>query len=332
MREKISLILTVLNEEAAVGELLGSLAHQTRPPDQVVVADGGSTDGTVDAVRRAAARLPFPVEVLELSGAGISAGRNAAVRAAHHSWIVCTDAGVRLDPAWLEALAGSLAAGAQAAAGAFLADPHSPFELAMGATVLPLAAELHPGRFLPSSRSVAFTRDLFEAVGGYPEWLDYGEDIVFDLAVMERGGFAWTPEAVAHFRPRSGLGGFFRQYFRYARGDGKALLWTRRHLLRYGVYLLGVPALVAAGWPGWALLAAGGLAYLRRPWGRLGELGRGWPAAAVLSAAAWVPLIRLVGDAAKMLGYPVGLVWRLRHRGRLPPRVRARGSAGGKVL
>ncbi|MEZ4683451.1 MAG: hypothetical protein R2932_55510, partial [Caldilineaceae bacterium] len=33
-----------------------------------------------------------------------------------------------------------------------------------------------------------------------------------------------------------------------------------------------------------------------------------------LGAAALVPVIRLVGDAAKMVGYPVGLWWRWRRR------------------
>ena len=37
-------------------------------------------------------------------------------------------------------------------------------------------------------------------------------------------------------------------------------------------------------------------------------------ALARLQALAWVPIIRLVGDGAKMVGYPVGVVWRLRRR------------------
>jgi hypothetical protein len=36
------------------------------------------------------------------------------------------------------------------------------------------------------------------------------------------------------------------------------------------------------------------------------------------AAALWVPIIRVTGDLAKMAGYPVGVVWRLRRRGQLP--------------
>jgi hypothetical protein len=32
-----------------------------------------------------------------------------------------------------------------------------------------------------------------------------------------------------------------------------------------------------------------------------------------LAALSWVPAVRLVGDVAKMIGYPVGVFWRLRH-------------------
>ena len=35
-------------------------------------------------------------------------------------------------------------------------------------------------------------------------------------------------------------------------------------------------------------------------------------------ALAWAPVIRVVGDVAKMLGYPVGVWWRWRHAPRTP--------------
>src|ERR1051326_5124056 len=52
--------------------------------------------------------------------------------------------------------------------------------------------------------------------------------------------FAFAPEAIAWFRPRPSLAAFFRQYYRYARGDGKADLWRARHTIRYATYLTAV--------------------------------------------------------------------------------------------
>ena len=51
----------------------------------------------------------------------------------------------------------------------------------------PTRDEVDPATFLPSSRSVAFRKAAWAAVGGYPEWLDYCEDLVFDLSLRERG-------------------------------------------------------------------------------------------------------------------------------------------------
>ncbi len=49
---KLSVIIPTLNEERHVGALLSDVASQARKPDEVLVVDGGSTDGTVAIVRR----------------------------------------------------------------------------------------------------------------------------------------------------------------------------------------------------------------------------------------------------------------------------------------
>jgi len=189
----------------------------------------------------------------------------------------------------------------------------------MGATVLPDLSEIDPERFLPSSRSLAFLKSAWADAGGYPEWLDYGEDIVFDLALQERHGpFPFRRRAIAYFRPRSGLRAFFKQYFLYARGDGKANLWPLRHAIRYATYLIALPLLLTSLWrgkrAGWIGLLLGGVAYCSRPALRLWPLTHGWRLWPRLRVFALIPIIRLVGDVAKMCGYPVGVVWRLRRR------------------
>ena len=191
-----------------------------------------------------------------------------------------------------------------------IAQADAAFERALGATTLPTLDDVNPSGFLPSSRSVLFRRQAWERVGGYPEWLDYGEDLVFDLALRgNRCRFAFAPSAIAHFRPRRSLAAFFRQYYLYARGDGKAGLWPRRHAVRYATYLLA--SLVVARSRRWAwLLVLGGLAYTRRPYCRL-DLTR-LTVRDQVAAVGLVPVIRLVGDVAKMLGYPVGIGWRVR--------------------
>lgn len=314
----VSVVMTVKNEAMSLPRLLDSLIQQTRLPDEVVVCDGGSTDGTLEVLELY--RQWLPLKLIVAPGSNISQGRNRAIAAAEGPLIAVTDGGVVLSPVWLEALSRPLAHDrAPAVAGWFEADPYTDFEVVMGATVLPALPDVEPETFLPSSRSVAFLKSAWEAIGGYPEWLDYGEDLVFDLALRETyGPFAFAPKAVAYFRPRSSLRALFRQYYHYARGDGKANLWPWRHLVRYLTYLVLLPTLLRliwrGRWPGWVGLLAGGSAYCYRPARRLWAATFRWRPPARLRAFALIPVIRLVGDVAKMVGYPLGLWWRLRRR------------------
>ncbi len=317
----ISLISTVLNEGDSIHYLLDSIAAETCQPDEVIFVDGGSHDQTVSIIQSYANRLP--VRVLVEPGCNISTGRNRAIASAQGDIIAVTDAGVTLAPDWLQRITEPLVNNpdVQVVSGFFEADPRNAFEAAMGATVLPLRDEINPATFLPSSRSVAFRKSAWEAVGGYPEWLDYCEDLIFDLRLKRRSPpLAFAPDAVAHFRPRGSLPAYFSQYYRYARGDGKADLWRKRHAARYLTYLTLVPSILLLGSLTqpllWLLVVPGAAVYLRQPYRRLPIVLKRLPRASTLDwlyAIALVPVIRVVGDVAKMIGYPVGWVWRLRH-------------------
>jgi len=322
---RVSLIMTLLNEAESLPALFASIAFQSRPPDQIVVVDAGSSDATLTLLAEYAINLP--VQVVSAPGVNIAQGRNLAIAAAEGEVIAATDGGVRLSREWLaELIAPFSEASVQAVSGFFQADPQTTFEVALGATTLPDLAEIEPAHFLPSSRSIAFRKTAWQTVGGYPEWLDYCEDLLFDFALRAYTGapFPFAAAAVASYRPRSNLRSFWRQYYRYARGDGKADLWRRRHTIRYATYTLG-PLLAGLamfkpqrfGWLGYLLLA-GAATYCATPYRRL------WPRLTTLAplqrlaAVALVPLIRLVGDVAKLAGYPVGVWWRLRGRRRSP--------------
>lgn len=302
-----------------MAELAQSLIAQTRHPDEVIVSDGGSTDMTVETLRSVAGDR-LNLQILNIPGSNIAEGRNAAIGRAAGDVIAVTDAGVLLKPTWLEQLVAPFEkrpGKVDVVSGFFEPAPRTIFEIAMGATILPTRDEINPARFLPSSRSVAFTKDAWRRAGGYPEWLDFCEDVVFDLALRRNGCvFAWAPGAVALLRPRSSLRSFWQQYFRYARGDGKAGLWPRRHAVRYASYAGGLALLLAARKKQRFLVPflAAAAFHLKRPYQRLLPWLEGLGPLQKTEAIAWVPAIRFVGDLAKMAGYPVGVLWRLRQR------------------
>lgn len=316
---KISVIATVLNEEASLPFLLDSLMEQTTQADEIVVVDGGSTDRTVEVLMGYAERLP--IKIIEYAGCNISEGRNRAITAATYPIIAVTDAGVKVMPEWLEKITRPIREGkAKTVGGWFESDPHTDFEVVMGATVLPDVSQVDPNKFLPPNRSIAYTKDVWERAGGYPEWLDYCEDLVFNIAVKKTEGvFFFVPDAVVQFRPRGSFRSFFKQYYLYARGDGKADLWRKRHAIRYVTYLFALPVLLFAmiknGAAGLLLLFAGGV-YCWQAWKRLGRAmkTRNWSGWQKCQGVLLVPILRMVGDVAKMIGYPVGVLWRSKHR------------------
>lgn len=312
--QAVSLIATVRNEEGTIADLLDSIVGQTRPPEEVVINDCRCADRTMEIVAQYRGRLPLRTTA---GGENIAQGRNVAIRAAQGPLIACTDAGLSLDPRWLEEIVAPLERDeADLVAGFFRPDPRTHWERVLGAVAYPRLEEVDPERFLPAGQSMAFRRALWETIGGFPEDQPYCEDLVFAQRAL-RAGYrkAFAPGAIVHFRPRRSLGAFFRQYRNYAYGDGLARLWPRRHALRYGSYAAGL-ALVVAGWwrPWlWGGLLLGAAAYLERYYRRLWSVQRELPRRWRVLALFLVPLVRLTGDVAKMLGYPQGW-WKRRWR------------------
>jgi glycosyltransferase involved in cell wall biosynthesis len=95
---RLSVIIPTLNEERHIGSLLSDIAAQTREPEEVLVVDAGSADGTVAAARR----YGF-VRLLE-GAPPVACGRNLGGRSATGDVLVFLDADVRLREGFFEGL------------------------------------------------------------------------------------------------------------------------------------------------------------------------------------------------------------------------------------
>jgi glycosyltransferase involved in cell wall biosynthesis len=310
----VSLIMTVLNEEGSMMRVLDSISSQSALPSEIVIVDGGSSDTTVQIIENWARTAPCSVIARVRQGANISQGRNLAIDAATQDFIAVTDAGTILDRTWLEAIWKPLASGADVSSGFFRPAGDSFFSKLLADVTVPAFKEVRPDTFLPSSRSVAFRKQAWKDVGGYPEWLDYCEDLLFGMALRARGfSFVFAPDAEVAWAGRSSAGAFAKQYYRYSRGDGKASLWFKRHALRYGAY--GFLLIALARRSRWGIIGAAcvHLAYQSKFLRRVYTRRRNDTLECQVGSLILTLPIVLTGDMAKMTGYPVGVASRWRH-------------------
>ena len=305
-----ALVTTCYREAEAIGAFIDAVLAQTRRPDETIIVDGGSTDGTVEQIRERIAQ-GAPITLIVEPGANRSRGRNLGVAAATADLIALTDVGSHPRPDWFERIVAPLEQDptVDVVAGYYVAEPTTLWEAAVAAATVPDVREVDPETFLPSARSVAFRRAAWEKAGGYPEWASHNEDTPFDLALKRAGArFVFEPQAIVEWRPQSSLRRLFVQFYRYARGDAQSRLWFRHYTKAYLVALISLGLAIGGAFHPPVLLGLPvlGVLYWLRHMVRARRRARSWPAAAL------APLANLIVDLAHVVGYARGLPERRR--------------------
>ena len=277
---KISLVSTVFNDQQGVIAFFEAIEIQTSKPDEVVVVDAGSTDGTWEVLKdqqNKTSNRDFKVIALQEVRCNVARGRDLAIEAAAGDVIVSTDIGCEWRPKWLEELVTP-----------FYKDPD--LELVIGSWVV--RKEKLRGKWAltewalkgdrkleadadsySSSRSIAYKKDVWEALGRYPEDLTLAaDDAVFhfliEKAEVNRVG---SPKINCYWHRHETLRGFLREQFRYGLGDGESQIRLRDLVLIGGrlafetVGLISGSALLfTSGFTFWALLTAAAVSIVLR--------------------------------------------------------------------
>lgn len=244
----VSLVVPVRDEAATIEALLDSIAAQTRQPDELVFVDGGSVDDTL-ARLRAASRQNTRIRIIEAGEASPGRGRNIGIEAARHEWVALTDAGIRLEPTWLERLTEVAALDSSVAVvyGNYEPVVTSFFERCAALSYPPPKQERPGGRMRgPSTASMLVRRSVWEAVGGFPD-LRAAEDLIFMERIRERGfKEGWSPQASVRWQLQPDMARTFRKFVLYSRHN----VWAGRQWdWHYGVarkYILALPFIVLA--------------------------------------------------------------------------------------
>ena len=222
---KISIVITVFNEERSVTGLLNSLQSQTVKPDEIVIVDGGSKDKTVEIIRhfqKKNKRIKLLVERCSRAK-----GRNLGVDIARNEIVVLTDAGCIVHRNWFERITKPFVnKEVDVVAGFYKMIGKTAFQKALSffLGVLPSQFDVN---FLPSTRSIAFKKKLWLKVGGFPEKLTgTAEDTVFNYKIVQSGAnIARVKNAIVEWGMPRTLKEAFNKMFLYAKGDAKTKIW-----------------------------------------------------------------------------------------------------------
>jgi glycosyltransferase involved in cell wall biosynthesis len=263
-----------LDEAASIEGLLDSLAAQTYPLDrlEVVIADGGSTDGTRELVAAWADSHSLAVRLVDNPDRVPAGGFNRAIATSEADVVVIFGAHAQATPEFVERSVHALvSSGADCAGGVIetiartskgeVVAAVTTSKFGVGNALFRTGAS--SARLVDTVAFGAYWRPMFDRIGLFDVSLVGAEDDELNFRVVQSGGRIWfDPTITSRYFCRDDLRGLARQYHGY--GHGKALL-LRRHRrapslrmlapggLVVGLTLAAVTSVARRSW--WPLLA-----------------------------------------------------------------------------
>jgi len=357
--DNVSFILTLLNEEADISGFLDTLFRQSALPEEIVIVDGGSTDNTLNILINYFQKkvrdldLKFSgnilidalegiidpdknsssisVKIFQINGAKISEGRNFAIKNTTCEIICVSDSGCLLDEDWLLNITKPLRSGGEfyVAGGYNYGLAKNFLQSCLAASIMPKKEEIKKLKYMPSSRNLSFKKSAWLEAGGYPEVLDYGEDMKFNFNLRSKGyEIYYNPQALVYWKMRESMLKIFKQFFRYAKGDALGKMYLYRHLIRFfSLIILTAIIVLSAVFSPWFLLTLIILltAYSFKPYRRINYI---WDNPEIspyivlkkynnvkknlskIAAIFFMPFLLTYIDLAKLSGYIYGLFHR----------------------
>ena len=242
---RVSLISSTFNQKKSIKSWLESVLSQSILPDEIVIVDGGSTDGTFELLSSYEEKTKVPLRIIQQTDTNISQRRNIAIETAHHQIIAVTTTDCRLQKEWLQNLTLPFRAEprTQVVSGWYYGLDQAGHTLSFKGW--PNLDRLDPQSFVPSFRSMAFTKEAWEKAGGYPTWLTQDSDATYFSLELKRYCSYWAFVPSARAETILSEGWSLRWKNTYARaseyGEFGYLAWFYRQMTKRllgGAFLL----------------------------------------------------------------------------------------------
>lgn len=241
----VTIVIPVLNEERFILPLLESLGcldgNRCLPgPHEIIVADGGSTDRTLEIL--AEISVDAGIRVINNPDRIQSAGVNLAAREANPAskYLIRVDAHAVYDPGFIERVARSLVeTEASSVVVPLITRPLHDREGFVWAVTVAQRSKLGnggsahrlestPAKWVDHGHHAGFDLEFFRSIGGYDESFVTNEDAEYDTRVAKAGGRIWfEPSAKVWYSPRETVSALAWQYFRYGKGRASTILKHR---------------------------------------------------------------------------------------------------------
>lgn len=239
---KVSLISTVLNEEKNIEKFIDSIVKQTRKPDEIIIVDGGSKDKTYSILKKYSKK---GVKVFQKKG-NISQGRNYAIEKSKGDIIFTSDSSTRFSKDYVEKMLKGFDKDADIVLGRWDIEPSNIIERFLVSRT-PNWDKVDPEKTIPSNRHVAFRKEVWEKVGGFPEHLRRADDNWFHLRAHELGfKYVFVKEAKVIWLLERNLKGMLKLGFEDSKTEGFSSMFIKRkiYVMELLVLIVGLNLLV----------------------------------------------------------------------------------------
>ncbi|WP_075590602.1 glycosyltransferase [Labilibacter marinus] len=239
-----SLVSTVFNEVGRLSKTISNIEAQTLLPAEIIITDAGSNDGTYQQLLRWKKESLIKITILQEKGCNVARGRNLAIKEAHTDIIVSTDFGCFHSPNWLRSIISPFNEDKQLEV---VGGAYGVLEKDVNTTSAKAEYIIQNGynipldkTFIVSSRSIAYKKQVWQQLNGYPEWLTLaGDDSTFWKLILRKGFKYKISEDVHVFWQRhESLIGFKKEAYRYGLGDGESVINVKNtisHLIETGL-------------------------------------------------------------------------------------------------